>query len=34
MQHMQVQGICTAKTDWAAVIDSVRNERADGAWAP
>ncbi len=28
------QGICTAKTDWAAVIDSVRNERADGAWAP
>lgn len=28
------QGICTANTDWAGVIDSVRNERADSAWAP
>ena len=27
------QGICTANTDWAGVIDSVRNERADSAWA-
>ncbi len=28
------QGICTANTDWAGVIDSVRHERADSAWAP
>ena len=28
------QGVGTAGTDWAAVIDSVRDERADSAWAP
>ena len=28
------QGTRTANPDWAAVIDNVRNERADSAWAP
>ncbi len=28
------QGTSTVNADWAAVIDSVRNERADSAWAP
>ena len=28
------QGTSTANADWAGVIDSVRNERADSAWAP
>lgn len=28
------QGANTANTDWAAVIDSLRDERADSAWAP
>ena len=27
-------GICTANAEWAAVIESVRNERADSAWSP
>lgn len=26
------QGTCAANTDWAAVIDRVRDERVDGAW--
>lgn len=28
------QGTSNANADWAAVIDSVRDERADSAWAP
>ena len=28
------QGSSTANADWAAVIDRVRDERADSAWAP
>jgi hypothetical protein len=28
------QGTSTASADWAAVIDNVRDERADSAWAP
>jgi hypothetical protein len=28
------QGTSTANAGWAAVIDSVRDERADSAWAP
>ena len=28
------QGTSTANAGWAGVIDSVRNERADSAWAP
>ena len=26
------QGSCAASTDWAAVIDRVREERVDSAW--
>lgn len=26
------QGSCAASTDWAAVIDGVRDERVDSAW--
>ena len=27
------QGTSTANADWAAVVDNVRGERADSAWA-
>jgi AbrB family looped-hinge helix DNA binding protein len=28
------QGTASAGADWAAVVDSVRNERADSGWPP
>lgn len=28
------QGTSTANADWAAIIDKVRDERAESAWAP
>ena len=28
------QGMGSPNTDWAGIVDSVRNERADGTWNP
>lgn len=28
------QGVCTTKVEWNSIVDDIREERAESAWAP